>query len=336
MSAKLFCKTGPLAGTEFTIDREATIGSKGDNTIVLYPKIISGKHARIFWDEEAGCYFLEDLDSRNGTELDGVRVREKEKLGSLHVITFARTFDFIFQVVEEKAARPSKPAAEGQETRVGDEFLAVPDELGGGKADAQKTVFDPELAVPPNLAEPPESSGAPDVHKTVADAEFVVPPDLEEARPEEPGDRAQRTVADAEFVVPPNLGEAPAEESASSPPTVADADVVSAPPPKPEEKKPKAAQYTLVFETLDRRFTLKSGENLVGRALDCDVCVDDPSVSRHHACITVTGSTVKLKDLKSKNHTFLNGERIRKEVEITAGDEITFGEVDATLESGSE
>ncbi len=310
MAAKLFCKTGQLAGSEYQIDLEATIGSKSENTIVLYPKVVSGKHARIFWDEKEGCYYLEDLGSRNGTLLDGVPVHDSEKLGPLHVITFAKTFDFIFQVVGEKPPRPREPA-DVQKTRTEDEFLDVPAELAGTaqaeEKDARKTVFDPDMVVPPNLVPPQETPPVPDVQKTVADAEFVVPPNLDTEKVEEPSDDALRTVADAEFI----------------------------PSPEPEAPALIPHEYVLVVEKIAQRFKLKPGENIVGRALECDICVDDPSVSRRHACLTVEGESVKLKDLKSKNHTFVKGERIRKEIEINPGTEITFGEVYARLEFGS-
>ena len=41
MGARLFCKTGELAGSHFLIDREATIGSGPSNSIVLPPRTIS-------------------------------------------------------------------------------------------------------------------------------------------------------------------------------------------------------------------------------------------------------------------------------------------------------
>lgn len=48
-----------------------------------------------------------------------------------------------------------------------------------------------------------------------------------------------------------------------------------------------------------------TGENTVGRADDCDITLADPSVSDHHALLTVLpgGKAVLFKDLDSTNKT---------------------------------
>ena len=101
MQATLFCKTGKLSGAEFRITDEATIGKNPENGIRLFPAMISRKHARIYFDEAQQCYFIEDTNSRNGTKVDNIPVKKPEKLGRLHVITFANKYDFIFQILEE-------------------------------------------------------------------------------------------------------------------------------------------------------------------------------------------------------------------------------------------
>jgi pSer/pThr/pTyr-binding forkhead associated (FHA) protein len=68
---------------------------------------------------------------------------------------------------------------------------------------------------------------------------------------------------------------------------------------------------------------------MVGRLPDCDLVVDDPSVSKHHARITWDsgfGSAV-VEDLESSNGTQHNGAPVRGIVTVYDGDELTFGEV---------
>ena len=55
---------------------------------------------------------------------------------------------------------------------------------------------------------------------------------------------------------------------------------------------------------------LCEGTNVVGRAPDSRVVLADPTVSRHHALITINDGTIWIKDLDSKNGTFVDGERI--------------------------
>lgn len=77
---------------------------------------------------------------------------------------------------------------------------------------------------------------------------------------------------------------------------------------------------------------LTQGEVLVGRSRSCQVVLRDPSVSRSHALINVSGRAVSVKDLASSNGTFVNGKRVEGEQELRAGDELTFGESALQLE----
>ncbi|MCB1052554.1 MAG: FHA domain-containing protein [Acidobacteria bacterium] len=96
--ARLFCKYGPLKGKSFELKETNTIGRKSDNDWVLEHHMVSSHHARIFWDEKAGCYKIEDLDSLNGTRLDGSFIRQVESLGPLHLISFSG-HEFFFQIL---------------------------------------------------------------------------------------------------------------------------------------------------------------------------------------------------------------------------------------------
>ena len=110
MKARLLCKFGEMKGTEFEIGAEATLGRSESSSIVLSSSSVSGEHARIFYDEEAGHYVLEDLDSLNGTEVDGVALRGRQALGPLHVVTFGKVVELIFVAgVESAAASESEP-----------------------------------------------------------------------------------------------------------------------------------------------------------------------------------------------------------------------------------
>jgi DNA-binding winged helix-turn-helix (wHTH) protein len=90
----------------------------------------------------------------------------------------------------------------------------------------------------------------------------------------------------------------------------------------------EVAEFRLVLG--DREIALPEGENLVGRARDCAVFVDDASVSRHHARISITGETALLEDLGSKNGTYLEGRKITEAVRLSDGNVIEFGSVCAT------
>jgi pSer/pThr/pTyr-binding forkhead associated (FHA) protein len=49
--------------------------------------VVSQSHARIFFDRSVSAFVLEDLDSKNGTRLDGLPVEGVRRLGAVHVVT---------------------------------------------------------------------------------------------------------------------------------------------------------------------------------------------------------------------------------------------------------
>ncbi|MFQ5652182.1 MAG: FHA domain-containing protein [bacterium] len=260
MYAKLFCKTGALAGTSHRFSTETTIGKSKNNKLSLTPETISGQHARIYWDEEDKRYYLEDLNSRNGTRLDGMRVRQKERLSRLHIITLARQHDFIFQVVDGEL-EDEKPGAD--------------------------TVFDQEA--------------------------IFAPPEVEQqVKPEEKHDI---THIDEDIVAVPDL---PGVEKSTA------------------EEGPKAAPGLVIeIKSSGRTFPLEEGENVVGRGKECDVFVDDDSISRKHAVLRLQQGKVWVQDLQSKNQTFVAEEKVDSEREVEVGAEIKFGVVECRLRRAS-
>lgn len=84
-----------------------------------------------------------------------------------------------------------------------------------------------------------------------------------------------------------------------------------------------------------RRYPLMEGDNVLGRASDCEVSLELASISRHHALITVEDDRITLRDLRSKNGTFVRGRRVDETVEIRDGDQIRLGSVTLIFTSAS-
>lgn len=76
-----------------------------------------------------------------------------------------------------------------------------------------------------------------------------------------------------------------------------------------------------------RRFVLGWGVNTIGREANSTVCVNDASVSRNHARITIDGDHAIIEDLQSKNGTSVMGETIKGPTALKDGDEVEFGHV---------
>jgi hypothetical protein len=73
------------------------------------------------------------------------------------------------------------------------------------------------------------------------------------------------------------------------------------------------------------RYPITLASTRVGREDDCDLVLDDVSVSRRHAVFTATASgRLTLRDLNSLNGTYVNGTRV-DEVVLHSGDEVQIG-----------
>lgn len=63
----------------------------------------------------------------------------------------------------------------------------------------------------------------------------------------------------------------------------------------------------------------------IGRDRTCELVLADAEVSRKHARFETQGGVVFLRDLESRNGTFLNGQRLTSAVETREGDAIDVG-----------
>ncbi|MFB6232107.1 MAG: FHA domain-containing protein [Salinibacter sp.] len=218
MSARLFCKTGALSGSEYHIGEDATIGRGAENDITLPPDAVSGQHARIFFDDDEGCYVLEDLDSSNGTQLDDTEVIAPVPLKDLHVITFARELDFIFLAASETAAASS---AEGAKTQLG-AAPEPPSTLPGEDAPkGERTRIGQGPGAPPGLSDEESTPEVGEEDTTEEDrTQFgESPPEIpdlsDEEEPEEGESEGERTRRMEE--TPGGLPDLPDEEPTSEP-----------------------------------------------------------------------------------------------------------------------
>jgi pSer/pThr/pTyr-binding forkhead associated (FHA) protein len=65
----------------------------------------------------------------------------------------------------------------------------------------------------------------------------------------------------------------------------------------------------------------------IGRALDCDISILEPSLSRKHAELHLVGDDLVVRDLGSVNGTWVNAEKIDAEVKLKNGDMLRFNRI---------
>ena len=78
-------------------------------------------------------------------------------------------------------------------------------------------------------------------------------------------------------------------------------------------------------------FPLPSSVTVIGRRHSCDLCIPLMSVSRKHCQLNYDDGVLKIRDLDSRNGTYLNGKRIDEAV-IQAGDSVKIGPLTFVLQ----
>ncbi len=113
---------------------------------------------------------------------------------------------------------------------------------------------------------------------------------------------------------------------------------------EPEAEPPRRLLLEVTVEGGEvRRHALRPGKNLVGRGRRAEARIDRPDLSRRHAAIRVAADGVSVRDLGSRNHTWVDGRRLEAgvDVKLAVGSRLRFAAVEARLvaerpEEGSE
>ena len=79
------------------------------------------------------------------------------------------------------------------------------------------------------------------------------------------------------------------------------------------------------------RSRLEPGENLIGRDPEAVVWIDDESVSRRHARISIGEEGAAIEDLESKNGTYVRGQRLQEPARLRDRDVVKIGPASLTF-----
>ena len=91
------------------------------------------------------------------------------------------------------------------------------------------------------------------------------------------------------------------------------------------EERPRRPAGVGVLVTEDSEYLVPEGETLVGRGTECGIRLPSSRVSRVHARVRTENQRVIVDDARSKNGTWVNGERREGPAVLDDGDEVLFG-----------
>ena len=89
---------------------------------------------------------------------------------------------------------------------------------------------------------------------------------------------------------------------------------------------PPAELIAVAGSSTGTRFSLQAGDTTLGRAADTTIVLNDPLVTRRHAILTVSSSSLTIRDLGSTNGTWVNGERLAAPCALRDGDQLEIGQ----------
>jgi hypothetical protein len=104
------------------------------------------------------------------------------------------------------------------------------------------------------------------------------------------------------------------------------------PPQRPPSGQ--ASLRVMAGGAVGTHFDVGGGTTVIGRLPECDVTLDDPSVSRRHARIMRDGASWRIEDLGSTNGVRVNGEQVGQS-ELHDGDRLDFGGVKLAFSAGN-
>jgi ABC-type multidrug transport system ATPase subunit/pSer/pThr/pTyr-binding forkhead associated (FHA) protein/ABC-type multidrug transport system permease subunit len=281
-----------------TTQDRAVVGSADSCDVRVDAAKVSRRHCAIYGTSTG--YLLEDLNSRNGTYVDGKRIEQKTAVARRAQVTLSRSVPFpwddvldFFEGRRRGEAQPrravtigrldgndlvlSDPAVSGRHARVvfeaGEVFI---EDLGSRNG---TYLNDDDTPVARALLRPG------DVIR-LGDTQLPAGIFFNDAEPERPGQ-----AADDNGILKTALGEGP----------------------------------PVAHGTLD--LSGRRGAFVLGRDPSCDFQLDYPMVSLRHAKLTIERTGATIQDLGSSNGTFVNGVRIGRTTAIRPRDWIALGSV---------
>ena len=101
--------------------------------------------------------------------------------------------------------------------------------------------------------------------------------------------------------------------------------------PAPPAPRQTPSRMQPVLDIDGQRYSLNAPSVVLGRSSEADILVDDTGVSRRHLEIRTENGVSRAIDLGSTNGSFVNGQRVQGEADLTDGSTIAMGRTRITF-----
>ncbi|MET4060529.1 hypothetical protein ABIB35_002077 [Arthrobacter sp. UYP6] len=102
-------------------------------------------------------------------------------------------------------------------------------------------------------------------------------------------------------------------------------------PAAPPAPRQGPARMQPVLDIDGQRYSLNAPSVVLGRSSEADILVDDTGVSRRHLEIRTENGVSRAIDLGSTNGSFVNGQKVQGEADLTDGSTIAMGRTRITF-----
>jgi ABC transport system ATP-binding/permease protein len=333
--------TGPLAGVTMEVTKPVvTIGRSVGNDIVLMDPKVSRSHARLYWSK--GGWYIEKLSQRSEVSVNEHDV-ERMAVADKSMIRLGGDTSLRFRLGDPATVAATVPATH-QTLAVSGPAEAAP---AGSSSAGDSGPTGTELASPADLGFPwleivDQASNSSSTHILVEDSISIGRDDHNDIVLDEPWVSAQhlqlvRQGKEWQLIHPHPLRNATGngliyqgrqiqgQETfrnllvSGDQFSISNKDSVLVTLTYHEGEKASQAAPARV-----QQIPLGATDVSIGRAQDNDLILDHPQVSAHHARLVKERGVIRLIDLGSTNHTYVNGLNVSSQV-LQPGNEIRIG-----------
>jgi pSer/pThr/pTyr-binding forkhead associated (FHA) protein/S1-C subfamily serine protease len=265
-------------------------------------EVVSGLHTRVV--SRSGSWWVDDLESKNGTFLNERRLRpdESKELSVGGVIGLGlRGPRYVIEAVERRAV---------DDTVGEDPDSTLPLDRAEARALGLRDTPMSDQTPPTPLPETPERVPEPELPEPRAD--------------EEPGLQPLR---ERDEIVEPEPTAPVSQQATPEPPPDATVPLEAEGPASTSSKR--AATINVMERRSGEQFKAEAGRVRIGRGKECElrpIGPDDTSVSRVHAEIVLRpDGKLVVRDAQSRNGTFVNSKRVTGDVAVAVNDVVQLG-----------